>query len=103
MTKFINYIHKAGYRTSMKLTPAREKAMRFLCEYHGFKKLQEYVYFASEKTKDKGNTAAVMDAMFMELVDICAGEKIEILKKKLAQEKPELKDWIEINFGKIRE
>ncbi len=30
-------------------------------------------------------------------------EPVETLKKKLAQAKPELTEWIELHFGKVRE
>jgi len=30
-------------------------------------------------------------------------EDIEVLKRKLAQAKPELTEWIELHFGKVRE
>ena len=30
-------------------------------------------------------------------------EAVEVLKRKLAQAKPELTEWIELHFGKVRE
>ena len=103
MTKFLNYYKKDGRRTTMKITPAQEKALLFLCEYHGFKRKQEYAYYAFENSEIKEGTMAVKEKMFEELIEICGGQKIEILKSTLAKFRPELTDWIEINFGKIKE
>lgn len=72
----INDQNRIGVRTSMIFSPSQERALKLLCEYYGFKRVQDYIYLVLEDgDRSVGSTKLVKDRMFNDLLLLVENKK----------------------------